>query len=336
MIESDIKTRANKNWYLVLEIEKVLQERFPYGAFNRIDVVQNQEISDEERKAYTATWSKIIDEISVPEKLSISKMADISQTLLLADCGLFTSYAIGYIKNKYPEVNIEFVSLDVHAMLVIGRDTSSEPDDIKTWGKEAILFDYWANKSYLASDFHEIQAKTPDIPFYAGMIDLSTYFTGLDVTDKHYLKGNPVALPRRGFKILAEWVKEDQRRLTLPQPSSLKSPLYVTSPLDSDAIETLLTQLSKCGGWKFNKNNSSAILECTSQKQSERIKKTLETTKAVVVTLGSRKDNQVPTVKCEQFDFTQLQKIASSFSVNDLEGIDLEFWGVNTPAKKII
>lgn len=334
MIESDNETRSNKYWHLISDVEQILQARFPFGAFNRIDVVKNQKISDEERKAYADIWSKFLDEIKDPKKLSISKMADISQTLLLADCGFFTSYAIGYLKNKYPEVNVEFVRLGVHAMLAIGREITSDPNDIKTWGKDAILFDYWANKSYLAAHFYQIQANAPDIPFYPGMIDLSAYFTGLEDQNKHYLKGNPVASSGKGFQILVEWVKEDQRRLALPQPVAPTTPLSVIPQIDSDDIENVLTQLSKYNGWKWNKNNSIAVLECESQEQAERIAATLRATKAVVVTLSSRQDNQIPTVKCEYIDLAQLQKIAFSFRVSEIEGIDLEFWGVNPTTKK--
>lgn len=38
-------------------------------------------------------------------------------------------------------------------MLVIGRNPCSKPDDIDTWGKNAVIYDPWANRFYEANQF---------------------------------------------------------------------------------------------------------------------------------------------------------------------------------------
>lgn len=332
LVESDAETQSNKYWPYVREIDRVIKERFPFGAFNRKDVVQEIEMLEDERKAYSSAWSLFIKETkSAKEKeaVDVNKLADISQTLLLGDCGFFSSYALGYLRNKYPDLAIELVQLKVHTLLVFGREASSDIKDIKTWGKDALLYDPWANKSFPASQFFEIQKNTPNIPFY-GIADLSALFIGIDDQDNHYLRGNPEVNIENShtIKIIIDWVKEDQKRLKQLPFLSPTHPLPIPPSCSSNDIETLLKQLSKCKGWVFNPQSGKALFECSSKQQANRVLQTLLATKAVVVLLKLRLDNKTPTVVCTDFDYIKFQKLASPFIVNETMGIDREFWGV--------
>lgn len=64
-----------------------------------------------------------------------------------------------------------------HAVVVIGRRSNSDPEDMRTWGADAVVCDPWANKAYPLSKFEEMQRPENDIR------DI------LDPEGPHYLAG---------------------------------------------------------------------------------------------------------------------------------------------------
>ncbi|MGC1181435.1 hypothetical protein [Legionella sp.] len=320
LIESDKEVQSNKHYELILEVDNIIQKRFPYGAINRVDVIKNQEVSDEELKEYFAAFSAYEKESDDEEKRGISKLADITQPLLFGNCGLFTNYAIGYLKKEYPNVNIECLYVDHHVALLIGRDSSSNSKKANTWGKDTIICDIWAAKSYLASNLSVVQKETKDIPFYSRVVDNYTNeYKGIVLNKAHYLYGVPEVISGNSSifydQMLMDWVEEDQKRITQPSLTLPKTPLSIKTLLDPSEIKISLSKLSKSAGWKFSQKQGVAWLECNNQKQAERITQSLMATKSVVVSLCKRQDNGVPTVKCEHFDCTKLNKLVSSLNL---------------------
>lgn len=59
-------------------------------------------------------------------------------------------------KGVYP-VDFCVTTLGGHNLLVVGRDPTSDPKDISTWGKKAFVCDPWANKVYPVSEFERMQ-----------------------------------------------------------------------------------------------------------------------------------------------------------------------------------
>lgn len=76
-------------------------------------------------------------------------------------------------------------------MLVIGRNPHSDPDDINTWGKNAVICDPWANRFYEANQFkleHEHGNKIQ-------MITSINQETGEISVEDDYLQGTPRIRP---------------------------------------------------------------------------------------------------------------------------------------------
>ncbi|HAU1574335.1 TPA: hypothetical protein JBI85_11355 [Legionella pneumophila] len=56
-------------------------------------------------------------------------------------------------------------SIGEHCLIVIGRVSGSDPNDISTWGEEAVICDPWAEKAYPLSEFREMQNPDNDIRY---------------------------------------------------------------------------------------------------------------------------------------------------------------------------
>lgn len=56
-------------------------------------------------------------------------------------------------------------TLGGHNVVIIGRSKASDPNDISTWGANAVVCDPWAEKTYLLSEFHEMQKIENDVRY---------------------------------------------------------------------------------------------------------------------------------------------------------------------------
>lgn len=77
----------------------------------------------------------------------------ISSGLKAVFCDQFVKVALSELSISAGDTPVEIVKLDHHVMLVIGRNPCSKPDDIDTWGKNAVIYDPWANRFYEANQF---------------------------------------------------------------------------------------------------------------------------------------------------------------------------------------
>lgn len=83
-------------------------------------------------------------------------------------CGELAQAAFHYLKRLgvYP---IDFCKTTVgsHNILVIGRCRGSDPNDITTWGKDAVVCDPWADRCYPISDFVTMQKPEHEVRYPA-------------------------------------------------------------------------------------------------------------------------------------------------------------------------
>ena len=163
----------NRYYKFAVEITKLMLDRFPYGALNQVETVKLLKIDEEDLKKHLGVLHSI--GVSLDTNAPVIETANIIKDLQWANCGIFTNYAIGMVKNRYPEIFIESVFFNDHEMLVFGRDANSDPQNITTWGNEALLCDIWAK--YTIQDANHI--------------------TALDIAKEKY---NPLDLKNLGFQ----------------------------------------------------------------------------------------------------------------------------------------
>ena len=82
------------------------------------------------------------------------------------NCGEQAQAAFVFLK-KLGCCSIDFciTTKGSHNLIVIGREKISNPDDISTWGKNAVVCDPWAEKAYLLSEFEEMQQQKNDVRY---------------------------------------------------------------------------------------------------------------------------------------------------------------------------
>ena len=92
------------------------------------------------------------------------KRAKLCKRTVVGNCTEDATGAFHYLSKKrrpHLKVDIFHIKNGNHAFLVIGRDWKSDPNDIKTWGPNAVVIDVWTRKIYPASqilDFLEDSA----------------------------------------------------------------------------------------------------------------------------------------------------------------------------------
>jgi hypothetical protein len=310
--------KNNPYYSLIIEIDTLFQKRFPFGAINRIDIANELNLSNDELMKSLSALAAVGDELDDSHKRNIKTLADISQPILFGHCGFFTNYAIGYLKNKYPKVNIECMYVDSHAVLLLGRNPSSNTFDVNKFGKDAIVYDRFAWKCYLASKLPIIQNEK-DIPFYQNVSNRYTNENlSLLINQRHYLAGEPEVITGKSSleydKALMAWVQEDQKRWNVPALTAPKIDSSIKVALDANEVKESLSKISKCSGWKFKEGI--AWLDCKDENQSKRITEYLKATKATVVVSGQRQDNnQIYTVKCSHINLNKLKSLSDALNV---------------------
>ena len=74
---------------------------------------------------------------------------------------------------------IDYCKIDgMHSLVVVGRSPGSDPNDMASWGGDAIVCDPWANQVYLLADYFEMQRQehnvrsltAPEIPHLSGAL----------------------------------------------------------------------------------------------------------------------------------------------------------------------
>ncbi len=73
------------------------------------------------------------------------------------NCSEYSDLALEHIAEHHPTTHAEVFHIEGgdHVFLVLGRDKNSNPSNPKTWGKNAVFCDPWANKVYPASDYQK-------------------------------------------------------------------------------------------------------------------------------------------------------------------------------------
>jgi hypothetical protein len=106
----------------------------------------------------------------------------------VANCGGLTTIAIIWLHRQGVTVEQCTMQNGEHTFGCIGRDSRSDPNDIRTWGSSCVIFDLWSQKVYLAQDFLKQQEDASKINYYS-KIALKQR-PGL----KFFLFGNPTIL----------------------------------------------------------------------------------------------------------------------------------------------
>jgi hypothetical protein len=104
-------------------------------------------------------------------KLSFEDFFKINQEAVLeyqyAQCGEIAAIAFVEAQSNPCISSVDFcrTSEGHHNLIVIGRKKDSDPDDISTWGDEAVVCDPWALKIYPVSLFSQMQAPEYDVKY---------------------------------------------------------------------------------------------------------------------------------------------------------------------------
>lgn len=214
------------------ELTVRINQRFPLGAINRYDV-----------------WTALPEAVRVPYLDALEQYSNMTIAIArgkgnltaflhfiaevrYGSCELIASYAEGYMRLHYPQTPSEVMYLEEHAILIVGRLPKSNPENPHTWGKDAIIYDFWAELYYLAKDFETVRSQVPHIPSVLKVMDAQTkHYKEFIPSERHYLSGNPrvaVGELSASYDILYKsWVsaEETNKRLaTAPSISLFHQP----------------------------------------------------------------------------------------------------------------
>jgi hypothetical protein len=181
------------------------RERCPLGGINKVgnhftDCSDSSSVLDRMHQGQLGTeyQNLIVGKfIFNPRGLSTQdarRKKELEEQLHGGSCTVLAFLTRNFIMAKY-NIEVEVAVLGGHMFLVIGRRPGSNPEDINSWGDEAIICDPWADKAYPPSQFKEMQ-KGEDISCYEpdpdGNPQLST---------EHYLTGTPqIFFPGRDLR----------------------------------------------------------------------------------------------------------------------------------------
>lgn len=169
------------------------RKRYPMGGLNIKEVYEGQSVKN--RKIYLEQLTMLVDYNELIHKKQkqngelsphdIRLLKKLKGKLKGAFCGGLALLTRELILKKFPRAVVENVILDHHELLVIGRHADSNPDDILTWGNDAVFLDPWAKLIYPVSKFSLMQKKSLNVEFY--------HFGRKDpvLHDSHYLSGHP-------------------------------------------------------------------------------------------------------------------------------------------------
>lgn len=130
------------------------------ASFNQYNLATQFEIRDQiaSMRKEVAVASRTSPDIS----LSLDKKVDnfyastyFAKQQRSGNCSEYSDLALEHIAEHHPTAKAEIFHIEggYHVFLVIGRDKNSNPSDPKTWGKNAVFCDPWADKVYPAADY---------------------------------------------------------------------------------------------------------------------------------------------------------------------------------------
>lgn len=316
--------KAHRYYNLILDAVNTINERFPFGAFNQVENARLQNLSKSELEKCFLLGAAFSDEINPEDKRDIKRLADITQTQVLQNCGLSSDYALGYLKNKYPDVTLHAIYVGAaHHMLLIGGQISrniilQESDltaqTIAAWGNDAIVLDIWAKKSYFVQDIL-VEKQKETILYYNGTL-VNNRLTEHNPVNNHYLSGTLEIFHNihndQYDNTVKAWVREDQRRFQLAKTKNTapQTPLTVSTSINSSTLVSILSRLTGLNGWKAKSNI--AWLESDTSECIERAVRSLELTKAAVVRSGKNPATGLFMVKCEHFELSTLERLSKA------------------------
>jgi hypothetical protein len=176
---SNHQDQIQKNRAIAKEIMQAVLSRFPYGGVN---------ISANIARFYNSA-EELEEMIKKIEDFHGINIPDFSTQFLEVKAGFCDelSYcSVQFATRLAPGAIVELVGLKHHVMLVTGRDQQSNPNNIDTWGKDAILFCPWATTLIKADQFKTFreQGTIKKIPFVKN-------FAGVNNDDDNYFDGEP-------------------------------------------------------------------------------------------------------------------------------------------------
>lgn len=322
-MNSTLMAKQNPNFSLILEMQTVVETRFPLGAINQLAVIkeQNLHLESPELLGYFKALARFGDNIQDSDAIAtvdIAMMADITQSIVFGHCGMFCSYLIGYFKPK-TNVLIETIFFDNdHQALLIGR--SKEQNALT-----GLIYDPWAKRVYDASELEMMKTQENIAYCYRVMSSTDDYLT--QYTKSHYLQGQPQYYTGpdndKVDEVLVRWVEEDNiRRLESIASANQSNSLLQTMNYNMKTIKSLLTQLSYCEGWSANKSQGKAWLECDSNLQATRIYMILKQSKAMKVErreIQGKPELSNNLIMCTEFDVSKMARLAKALETPQVE-----------------
>lgn len=164
---------------------KHIQLRFPLGGIN---TVQTTNRLAQKGAGMLLSTLKLAD--SLREKFPVPNK-EFPPKLNAAYCDELATYALQYLNQTFPEINVEAVVCEAHVFLVLNRTTDSDPSNMLTWGKDAVLYDPWANNGnniilphFPTGGFSaRILLELPSIEFLQSDLSTGGYY------NQHYMTG---------------------------------------------------------------------------------------------------------------------------------------------------
>jgi len=248
------------------ELYTVIVSRFPMGAVNRFDRGSQLPFSElKEQLDHLASYDTVAKE--QVRRSGAGDLIECMKDIRYASCEIMASYAQGYMLHKHPDIKTEVMYLNEHAMLVIGREAGSDPNNIMTWGNDTIICDYWAELLYLSQHFFAVRAQVPNVTFCLKVLDKTIgALKSVIESSQHYLEGNPTiyvsAASKKYDVMFTRWVAKD-----LPMQESLSSaPVSLMPPPAAGAMQAPVVSLfAAVPQWLLTKykldNDSQASLE---------------------------------------------------------------------------
>lgn len=190
--EFDPSVITNRYQPFLLELYALIQKRFSNGASNRWDNAECMDIPTRHKKLNELSEFDVLTSGLIQRKENGSQLIQFMHNITHGNCEMLCSYAQGTMLSRYPDVTAEVVYLDEHCMLILGRAKDSDPQNIETWGNEALIIDFWAELAYRSQNFHSVRAQANDVPYCLKAINPETgaIIRTLKST-QHYLTGTP-------------------------------------------------------------------------------------------------------------------------------------------------
>lgn len=209
---------ANNGYYpLAQELITAMLQRFPKGSVNQVKVVKELKLTTPQLTKYLETLGSFgtkMEQMTLRTPPSFAQeFADLIQHLDAANCGLFASYAIGYLKYHHPKIPAEVVYLDGHALIVFGQSTCD---------KKALFCDPWTREIYHAQKLDKVRSSSANLAVYNRVHDHFNRTVEIRLRkDEHHLQGKPEVYTTPASKhidaIFGLMVAEDERRQKLAQ-----------------------------------------------------------------------------------------------------------------------